>query len=368
VLPGELAQLSNLQVMNMSSNLLTGAIPTTLRKMAGLRVLALDQNAITGSFPVWLTSPALETLSLSSNFLSGVLNVSGFKNLRVLVVSNNLLSGKLPSAISSLQNLQILSLAHNRFTGAVPRLENLRNLTSLNLGGNALGPGFPALGAQIVSVFMGQNRFSGPVPSCFKGSVELQALDVSGNAMVGTPPPFLFNLPRIASLNLARNHFSGDLPGNLTLSKALSSVDVSGNFFSGRPPLVFLASPRNVSVHFQGNCMETRKQKQGSEEYCTVTAAKLGIRDGHIRSHLVLIIAVAAAGGLCLSVFLCVVVYLVARRCGGDQDRSVAAPEDGNFGSFRGIPSELLSNASMTLHISQSLPNSHDLCPSTSLV
>ena len=74
----------------------------------------MDQNTITGSLPVWLTSPALETLSLSSNLLSGELNVSGFKNLRVLVVSNNLLSGKLPNAISSLQNLQVLSLGRRQ--------------------------------------------------------------------------------------------------------------------------------------------------------------------------------------------------------------------------------------------------------------
>ena len=354
-LPEQLSQLSNLQVMNMSSNLFTGAIPKSLRKMAGLRVLAMDQNAISGCFPVWLGAvPTLETMSLSSNSLSGELNdsISYFKNLRSLVVSDNLLSGKIPSSISSLQNLQLLSLAHNHFTGVVPNLENLRNLKSLNLGGNSMGPGFPSLGAQIVSVYVGQNKLSGPLPSSLKGFIELQTLDVSGNAMVGTPPAFLFNLPRIESLNLARNHYSGDLPLNLTLSKSLSSLDVSGNFFSGQPPLVFLSSARNVSTHFQGNCMETLKQKQGSKEYCTVTAAKLGIRDFQSRSHLVLIIAVAAAGGLCLSLALCTVVYLIARRCGGDKDRSVAAPEDGNLGSFRGIPSELLSNASTSLHSS----------------
>ncbi|KAG0585502.1 hypothetical protein KC19_2G017100 [Ceratodon purpureus] len=365
-LPEQLSQLSHLQVMNMSSNLFTGALPKTLHALTELRVLAMDQNAITGSFPFWLsTVPTLETLSLSSNSLSGELNdsISNFKNLKSLVVSNNLFSGKIPSSISSLLNLQLLSLAHNHFTGVVPNLENLKSLKSLNLGGNSLGPGFPSLGAQIASVYVGQNRLSGPLPGYLKGFVELQNLDVSGNALVGTPPPYLFNLPRIQSLNLARNHFSGGLPLNLTLSKSLSLVDISGNFFTGHPPVAFLSSTRNVSVHFQGNCMETLKQKQGSEEYCTVTASKLGIRDVQIiRSHLVLIIAVAAAGGLCLSVLLCVVVYLISRRCRGDKDRSVAAPEDGNFGSFRGIPSELLSNAR---YLSQSmrlgvLPHSHN--------
>lgn len=351
-LPENLAQMSNLQVLNVSSNLFTGAIPKTLRKLTGLRVLAMDNNAIAGSFPYWLNViPTLETLSLSNNCLTGELNdsmISGFKNLRLLSLSNNLFSGAIPGAIASLPNLQILSLAHNHFTGAIPKMETLRNLKVLNLGGNSLGPSFPAMGAQLVEIRVGQNKLSGVFPDSLKGFVELQTLDVSGNAMAGTPPSFLFTLPRISSLNVARNHFSGVLPANLTLGKSLSSLDVSGNFFSGPPPVVFLSAARNVVIHFQSNCMETLKQKQGSVEYCTETAAKLGIEKPHIHSHLVLIIVVAAAGGLCLSVALCVLVVLVVRRCGNEKD-SVAAPEDGNFGSFRGIPSELLSNASMII-------------------
>ncbi|XP_024394333.1 probable inactive leucine-rich repeat receptor-like protein kinase At3g03770 isoform X2 [Physcomitrium patens] len=353
-LPEKLSQLSSLQTLNVSSNLFTGTIPKSLHKITGLGTLALDNNALAGIFPYWLSAmSSIETLSLSDNFFTGELNdsISSFKNLSSLSVSNNLLYGNIPGSLSSLQSLQFLSLAHNRFTGNSPNLENLRSLKTLNLGGNSLGPGFPALGTHLTSVYLGQNKLSESLPDSLKDFGELHTLDISGNALADTPPAFLFNLPRISTLNLARNHFSGVLPLNLTLSKSLSVLDVSNNFLTGQLPLVFL-SARNVALYYQNNCMDTLKQKQGSKEYCTITAAKLGIGSSEVHhSHLVLIIAVAAAGGLCLTVGLCGVVLLMARRCSIDKD-SVAAPEDRNFGSFRGIPSELLSNAR---YLSQSM-------------
>nr|APU94881.1 leucine-rich repeat receptor-like protein kinase [Pohlia nutans] len=344
--PSNLAQMSNLQVVNFTGNFFTGEIPKTLKNLTGLRVLAMDNNAISGSLPYFLTT--LDTLSLSNNYVTETLNdsVASFTSLRFLYLSNNSVSGAIPTAIASLPNLQVLSLAHNRLTGVIPSMLPLKNLKVLNLGGNSLGPGFPAVGAQLVSLHIGNNRVAGAVPEFLESLVELQVLEVSGNAMTGTPPPFLFSaLPKLASLNLARNRFSGVLRPNLTLSKSLAWLDVSGNFFTGPPPAQFL----RAGVHFQGNCMDTTKQKQGSVEYCTKGN---GNKEAHHRHLMLVIILVATAGGVCVSVAVCALVFLLVRRCGNEKD-SVAAPEDhGNFGSFRGIPSELLSNAR---YLSQSM-------------
>lgn len=109
-LPGNLALMSNLQVVNFTSNFFTGEIPDSFRSLAGLRVLAMDNNELSGSFPYFLPAASLDTLSLSNNQLTLNLNasLSSFKNLRFLFLNNNSLSGAIPAAIASLPNLQVL--------------------------------------------------------------------------------------------------------------------------------------------------------------------------------------------------------------------------------------------------------------------
>lgn len=107
-LPGTLALMRNLQVVNFTNNFFSGEIPGTMSKLAGLRVLAMDNNDLSGGFPYFI--PSLDTLSLSNNQLTMNLNasLSSFKNLRFLSLNNNSLSGAIPAAIASLPNLQVL--------------------------------------------------------------------------------------------------------------------------------------------------------------------------------------------------------------------------------------------------------------------
>lgn len=356
-LPDKLGQLKNLQVLNMSSNLFTGAIPRSLSNLAALKTLALDNNALNGSFPYWLSSvPTIETVTLSNNRLSGDFNdtISYFWNLKILSLSNNLFEGSLPGSMTSLQNLVLLSLAHNLFAGPIPNLDNLVNLQNLNLGGNKFGPDFPLLASQLVSVHMGQNHLTGPVPSFFKDFLVLQALDLSANALTGTPD-FLFGLPNISSMSLARNHFTGTLPVNISLSNSLYFLDVSNNFFSGVPPLVFL-NPKNVTLHFQNNCMATNQQKQQTTDGCIAAEARLGILKLHNRRRIV-IIAAAVGGGLGLALAVSVLIIVLCTRRGSEKS-SVAAPEDlhHSFASTNGVPSELLFNASTYMQLCSNLP------------
>lgn len=351
--PATLGQMKSLKIFNASSNLLTGNVPKELTNLTGIKTLALDNNAISGPFPYFLSSvPSMDTLILNDNFLSGAFNdsISYFWKLKVLLLSNNLLTGSLPSSMTSLQNLQVLSLAHNRLAGMIPNLETLTNLTSLNIGGNSFGPGFPSLGVQMVTLQIGQNCFTGSIPPSMKNFEALKNLDVSGNAFVGMMPFFLFALPRISSLNLARNRFSGTLPSNFTLGKSLSYVDVSGNFLYGKVPVAFLSPGKNVYLNYQGNCMSSSNQKQGTQYYCTVTAARLGIINLH-HNHLFAIIAAAVGGGVGVTVALCAFVFvLIKKSCGSDKD-SIDGREDHSFANSLGIPSELLFNASMSSSI-----------------
>lgn len=84
------------------------------------------------------TKTNLESLDLSENKLSGALQaeVRHLENLRVLDLSDNQFTG-VPAEIGQLKNLEILDLSNNRLTGLPYELGNLRNLKVLRLSGNS---------------------------------------------------------------------------------------------------------------------------------------------------------------------------------------------------------------------------------------
>jgi hypothetical protein len=52
-------------------------------------------------------------------------------------MSNNLLSGHLPSTLSCLSGIEVLNIAHNQLTGELPELVcDLRRITNLSVGFN----------------------------------------------------------------------------------------------------------------------------------------------------------------------------------------------------------------------------------------
>lgn len=78
-----------------------------------------------------------EELNLSNNNLSGALpsQVGKLQNLKVLNLSNNNFTG-VPAEIGSLKNLELLDLSNNSITGLPNELGNLKNLKYLDLTGN----------------------------------------------------------------------------------------------------------------------------------------------------------------------------------------------------------------------------------------
>ncbi len=77
-------------------------------------------------------------LNLSQNSLTGSLpaEIRLLQNLKVLNLSNNQFTG-VPAEIGQLKNLEVLDLSNNKITGLPNELGNLSNLKILNLKGNA---------------------------------------------------------------------------------------------------------------------------------------------------------------------------------------------------------------------------------------
>lgn len=79
----------------------------------------------------------LERLDLSDNKLTEALpaEIRHLQNLKVLDLSNNRFTG-IPAEVGQLNKLEILNLSNNQLTGLPYELGNLQNLVLLGLSGN----------------------------------------------------------------------------------------------------------------------------------------------------------------------------------------------------------------------------------------
>ena len=84
-----------------------------------------------------LSRTDLEELNISNNKLTGALpsEIGKLTNLKVLNASNNLMAG-VPAEIGHLPNLEVLDLSNNQLTGLPNELGQLSKLKILNLSGN----------------------------------------------------------------------------------------------------------------------------------------------------------------------------------------------------------------------------------------
>lgn len=133
--PNTLSRLSELQILSLRSNGLSGTFPSDLLKLGNLIGLYLQYNNFTGPLPSDFSAwKNLSVLNLSNNEFNGSIpsSVSNLAHLTVLSLANNSLSGDIPDI--SIPSLQLLDLSNNDLTGVVPR--SLSRFPSSSFSGN----------------------------------------------------------------------------------------------------------------------------------------------------------------------------------------------------------------------------------------
>lgn len=101
---------------------LIGNITDSLSKLTQLRLLDVSSNKLSGKIPSWVwSSKNLEMLYLYDNSFHGQISGTvGARNLVKICISTNLLTGQIPEDFGKLKNLTILSLYNNQLSGSIP--------------------------------------------------------------------------------------------------------------------------------------------------------------------------------------------------------------------------------------------------------
>ena len=141
--PDAFSGMINLTHCKLSNNRLAGNIPTSIGMLVACIHVDLSHNYLasmpselglvgSGSGPL-----GLSTLLLHDNQIAGSIPHQVFNGrVDVLDVSNNRLSGRLPSEVGLLRNAKTLNLANNRLSGSVPCELGLARATRVDISEN----------------------------------------------------------------------------------------------------------------------------------------------------------------------------------------------------------------------------------------
>ncbi|KAL5728090.1 lysine--tRNA ligase [Ranunculus cassubicifolius] len=266
VIPTSFGMMSGLVSLHLRNNNFHGEIPSSLQNCSELNVLVLGDNKLSGPIPTWIgmVSSELRVLSLRSNSFSGNIssNLCHLNKLHILDLSHNNLSGNLPHCFGNfgiiasnqtdefngytngdsylevlnqemkgrdleyVKNLQLLyniDLSSNNFVGQIPEdLTSLSGLIGLNLS---------------------NNRLNGSIPKNIGRMISLESLDFSRNHLSGIIPQSISSLSRLSHLNLSYNHLSGPIPSG----NQLQTLNDPASIYKGNHELCGYPLARNCS-------------------------------------------------------------------------------------------------------------------------
>lgn len=213
----------------MSQNGLSGQLPDSLSELSALVKLDVSGNILAGALPVTLTALALEELRYSDtrlcvpqeeDFLAWLAGIAQHEG-----------SGRECPPTSQYDILRAIYEA----TNGPKWLNNDNWLTDAPLG-EWYGVGTDS-NDQVVSLSLSYNFLQGQIPPEIGGLSSLVYLRLGGSyALTGPLPEELFDLPKLTTLNLRRFNMGGAVPTQLTRLTQLEWLSLASAGLGGPLP------------------------------------------------------------------------------------------------------------------------------------
>nr|XP_048330743.1 putative receptor-like protein kinase At3g47110 [Ziziphus jujuba var. spinosa] len=273
VVPNEIGDLQNLEVLVLQVNHLNGPMPPKFFNISSMRIIGLTGNNLSGQFPSHTNFlfPNLEQLVIGmNNFTGPILNfISSASKLIQFDIPFNSFCGTLTSKLCSLPNIQWLNLAFNNFTidstdNFFTSLSNCKYLRVLELEGTPLNAMLPKFGgnlsfslqyfgltncsmkgnipkqigslSSLATLKLDNNDLTGFVPTTIGGLQKLQGLYLIGNKLQGFIPSEICKLDSLVDLFLANNKLSGSIPECLGNLDSLRTLSLNSNGLNSTNP------------------------------------------------------------------------------------------------------------------------------------
>ncbi len=214
-IPCEICQLTNVEELTISEQLLSGLIPDCLDNLQNLTHIHMPGNCFNGTIPHTLG----ELKNLKHLDLSG--NTHHSKKQEEFLCSGSGaqqctgpgLTGQIPPELFHLPKIEHIALSYNDLTSTIP--DSVGNATRLHY------------------LTIDANRLEGKIPQNITKLRLLETLRLNGNLLTGSIPdasggPNAVYWPDLYLLDLRNNNLTGSLPENLKLTD-LHILLLSGN-------------------------------------------------------------------------------------------------------------------------------------------
>ncbi|KAM4072129.1 hypothetical protein ACB094_11G113800 [Castanea mollissima] len=249
--PPSLGNLSSLQNLSFAYNNLEGEIPNTVAQMKSLTYFVVSENHLSGMFPPSLYNLSLLTcVALSVNNFTGNLNPDlgiALQNLQILAIGGNQFTGTIPVSLSNVSDFQELDIVENQFTGTIPMsFGNLQNLQRFYAFSNLLGNNsvddlsfLSSLNncSQLNQLEVSYNQLGGELPNSITNlSIQLSRLGLVANSIGGSIPTRISNLVSLTALGLGSNLLTGNIPASIGKLTNLNGLYLYENKLTGMIP------------------------------------------------------------------------------------------------------------------------------------
>ena len=271
---GEGTKLGRVQEIILAENNMVGTVSNDIYKLQYLESLELKRNKISLSFDGIGNATNLVSLHLSETPVKSLAGI-GAAHLDYLHLTSCNITGRLPTELFDMTNLQGLYLNYNNFDGTLPtEIQKLANVGEFYLFSNKISGSIPTEIGMLSSVYilgLGGNLLTGTLPTQLNRLSQLQILSFQqetgladaglGGFNVGLSGPLLplNGLSSLKELYLGRNSFQGTIPedfiSGVTNASRTIKVDLTNNKLGGSIP-TSLARFDDLRLFLAGNVIE----------------------------------------------------------------------------------------------------------------